>query len=59
MTDQVEHRDNQRQTLGLFEREDRRHSPRWELRDWIILAVLVGLSLGWYLPVYFFEPGIR
>jgi hypothetical protein len=39
--------------------EDIRHSRRSLIQAWIILAVLMGLYLGWTLVVFFLEPGLR
>jgi hypothetical protein len=39
--------------------EDVRWSRRAEYRAWVILAVMIALSLGWMLTVYFLEPGLR
>jgi hypothetical protein len=39
--------------------EDVRWSRRAEYRAWVILAVMIALSLGWTLTVYFLEPGLR
>lgn len=42
-----------------FEIEDGRHLPKWIVRDWIVLAVMVGLTLAWNLMAYAWEPGLR
>jgi hypothetical protein len=39
--------------------EDVRWSRRAQYRAWVILAVMIALSLGWTLTVYFIEPGLR
>jgi hypothetical protein len=39
--------------------EDVRWSRQAHLRAWVILAVMIALSLGWTLTVYFVEPGLR
>jgi hypothetical protein len=39
--------------------EDVRWSRQAHFRAWLILAVMIGLSLGWTLTVYFLEPGLR
>ncbi len=39
--------------------EDVRWSRRAQYRAWVILAVMIALSLGWTLTVYFLEPGLR
>jgi hypothetical protein len=39
--------------------EDVRWSRRAVYRAWMILAVMIALSLGWTLTVYFLEPGLR
>jgi hypothetical protein len=39
--------------------EEIRWSRRAEYRAWVILAVMIALSLGWTLTVYFIEPGLR
>jgi hypothetical protein len=39
--------------------EDVRWSRQAHIRAWVILAVLIALSLGWTLTVYFIEPGLR
>lgn len=42
-----------------YEREDDRWRLRHQLRDWLILLVMVLIYLVWTGVVYFFEPGIR
>lgn len=42
-----------------FEIEDGRHLPKWVIRDWLVLAVMVALTAGWSLAVYAWEPGLR
>jgi hypothetical protein len=42
-----------------FEREDDRWRWQNQLRDWIILGVMILIYLAWTGVVYFFEPGIR
>ncbi len=37
--------------------EDMRWSRQAHIRAWVILAVMIALSLGWTLTVYFIEPG--
>ena len=39
--------------------EDVRWSSQAQYRSWVILAVMIALSLGWTLTVYFLEPGLR
>jgi hypothetical protein len=39
--------------------EDVRWSRQAHVRAWVILAVMIALSLGWTLTVYFIEPGLR
>jgi hypothetical protein len=39
--------------------EDVRWSRQAHVRAWVILAVMIALSLGWMLTVYFIEPGLR
>lgn len=39
--------------------EDVRWSRQAHYRAWVILAVMIALSLGWTLTVYFIEPGLR
>ncbi len=39
--------------------EDVRWSRQAQYRAWVILAVMIALSLGWTLTVYFIEPGLR
>jgi hypothetical protein len=39
--------------------EDVRWSRQAQYRAWVILAVMIALSLGWTLTVYFLEPGLR
>lgn len=36
-----------------------RWSRQAHVRAWVILAVMIALSLGWTLTVYFIEPGLR
>lgn len=42
-----------------FEREDDRWRWQNQVRDWLILLVMVVIYLVWTGVVYFFEPGIR
>lgn len=42
-----------------FEIEDERWRIQNQLRDWMILGVMVLLTLGWNLFVYFMEAGLR
>ena len=42
-----------------FQREDDRWRWRNQLRDWIILGVMILIYLAWTGVVFFFEPGIR
>jgi hypothetical protein len=39
--------------------EDVRWSRQAHIRAWVILAVMMALSIGWMLTVYFIEPGLR
>jgi hypothetical protein len=39
--------------------EDVRWSRQAHIRAWVILAVMIAVSLGWTLTVYFIEPGLR
>jgi hypothetical protein len=39
--------------------EDVRWSRQAQYRAWVILAVMIAVSLGWTLTVYFLEPGLR
>jgi hypothetical protein len=39
--------------------EDVRWSRQAHYRAWLILAIMIALSLGWTLTVYFLEPGLR
>jgi hypothetical protein len=39
--------------------EEVRWSRQAHMRAWVILAVMIALSLGWTLTVYFIEPGLR
>ncbi len=39
--------------------EDVRWSRQAHYRAWVILAVMIALSLGWTLTVFFLEPGLR
>jgi hypothetical protein len=47
----------------LFGYRDVGPDVRWtreaHVRAWVILAVMIVLSLGWTLTVYFLEPGLR
>jgi hypothetical protein len=38
--------------------EDVRWTRQAHIRAWVILAVMIALSLGWTLTVYFIEPGL-
>ena len=39
--------------------EEVRWSRQAHYRAWVILAVMIAVSLGWTLTVYFIEPGLR
>jgi hypothetical protein len=39
--------------------EDVRWSRQARNRAWVILALMIALSIGWMLTVYFLEPGLR
>jgi hypothetical protein len=39
--------------------EDVRWSRQAHYRAWVILALMIALSIGWMLTVYFLEPGLR
>jgi hypothetical protein len=39
--------------------EDVRWTRQAHYRAWVILAVMIALSFGWTLTVYFLEPGLR
>jgi hypothetical protein len=42
-----------------FDREDERWQLHNQLRDWMILLVMIAVYMVWTGIVYFFEPGIR
>lgn len=42
-----------------LEREDDRWSRSAQLRDWLILVLMIVTYLVWVGIVYFLEPGIR
>lgn len=42
-----------------LEREDDRWSPRAQMRDWLILLLMIITYLVWAGIIYFLEPGIR
>lgn len=42
-----------------YEREDERYSFRSQLRDWVILGIMIVIYLTWAGIIYFLEPGIR
>lgn len=42
-----------------FELEDERWQVKNQVRDWLILAVLVLITVGWNLLVYFMEAGLK
>jgi hypothetical protein len=42
-----------------FEIEDRRWERGQQIRDWLILALMIAISLGYHLLVFFLEPGLR
>lgn len=42
-----------------FEIEDERWKLKYQMRDWLILLLLVAITVGWNLLVYFNEAGIR
>lgn len=41
------------------EREDERWSTRSQMRDWLVLILLMAAYLVWVGIIYFLEPGIR
>ena len=42
-----------------LEREDDRWSPAAQIRDWMLLLLMIGIYLFWAGIIYFLEPGIR
>lgn len=42
-----------------FETEDRRWSRGSQLRDWLVLGVMIAISLGYHLVIYLVQPGLR
>ncbi len=51
-----------------FSEEDKRHSvetedKRWtrraQLRDWLVLGVMIAVSLGYHLAIFALQPGLR
>ena len=42
-----------------FQIEDERWSRSNQLRDWLILGVMVFVTLFWMILVYLLEPGLR
>lgn len=42
-----------------FDREDERWRAGAQLRDWLVLLVMILIYLTWSGIIYFFEPGIR
>lgn len=50
---------NSRYRRESFEIEDRRWSRPRQVRDWLRLLLLIGVSVGWMLLDYLREPGLR
>lgn len=42
-----------------FEMEDSRWERNKQIRDWLILGLMVAVTLLWHYLVYLFEPGLR
>jgi hypothetical protein len=42
-----------------FEIEDERWERGRQVRDWVILLVILAINLSWMLLVYLLEPGLR
>lgn len=40
-----------------FEAEDKRHRSQWI--DWLILATMIVVSLGYHAVIYLLQPGLR
>lgn len=42
-----------------YAEEDRRWAPSHQYRDWLWLLVAMAVVLGFFITVYFTEPGLR
>ena len=42
-----------------LEREDDRWSSSAQMRDWLVLVIMIIVYLVWVGTIYFLEPGIR
>lgn len=42
-----------------YVREDERWDVRNQLRDWLVLLVMILIYLAWTGVIFLFEPGIR
>lgn len=47
------------ETAASFAAEDRRWSRRAQVFDWLILAAMIALSLGYHLAIFALQPGLR
>lgn len=39
--------------------EEERWKTKDQIRDWLLLALMVAITIGWNLLIYFLEPGLR
>jgi hypothetical protein len=42
-----------------FQVEDDRWSCRAQIGDWLILAAMIAVSLGYHLAIFALQPGLR
>ena len=42
-----------------FQVEDDRWSRRAQIGDWLILAAMIAVSLGYHLAIFALQPGLR
>ncbi|HDZ73242.1 MAG TPA: hypothetical protein ENH55_10800 [Aurantimonas coralicida] len=47
------------EVVSSFEAEDRRWTLRAQTIDWLILATMIVVSLGYHLTIFALQPGLR
>ncbi len=50
---------NQKDRETSFRMEDARWATGEQIKDWIKLLIMVALTVGWGLFIYFLAPGLR
>lgn len=52
-------RDEPARWRASYTEEDRRWERRAQLRDWLVLAAMIAIVVGYHLAIFFLEPGLR